>query len=477
MKTVLVPRPKKMDLKPVSCGANFSESLDESLAFEAYRIELNEEGVNILGGSSHALILARQTLKQLKFTLGYLPQGRIEDEPAYPWRSFHIDCSRHFFSMDELKKMVRAAALFKLNRLHWHISDDQGFRIETKVFPKLYEVGSVRQGDTFGNHHSTETYGGYYTRGEVRDFVSYCESYGIDVMPEIDLPGHTSAILAAYPELGCTGKPIPVMTGGGIFPDILCAGKEEVFSFLEALFDDLLELFPGEYVHIGGDEAPKTRWKECPLCQKRMKDLGLENMQQLQGWFLNRVAAYLKSRGKKCVAWNEASYGGNLDPDIILQFWFEDRDGQVKRHIEKGGKVILSPIASSYCDYPHAAITLENVYKLDLSPKDLGSDGVLGTECLAWAEHLRTPEDLEKKAWPRYAASAEAGWCGDNREDFADFRSRLEEIFPIFEELGIKATPPEGWDPKGAMATAELEAFKENFPPEVMQHYSTREEI
>ncbi len=479
MKTVLIPLPKTVDLHPGACPADapVTRRTDPALGPEAYRMELSPAGIVLTGGSDRGVLWAEQTLLQLRLgSGGALPCGVIEDEPAYPWRSFHLDCSRHFFSLQEVKKMVRAAACFKLNRLHWHISDDQGWRIESKAFPKLHEIGSQRAGDTFGNFDSHEPYGGYYTRDEVRELVTYCKELGIEVVPEIDVPGHVSAILAAYPDLSCTGAPVAVQTEGGIFPDILCAGKESVFAFLEALLDDVLELFPGDTVHIGGDEAPKTRWKECPHCQERMRQEGLENLQQLQGWFLNRVAAFLKTRDKRAVVWNEAAYGGNLDPELLLQFWFQDRDGQVRRHAEKGGQVILSPIRSAYCDYPHAAITLENVYTQDLAPEDLPAGAVLGTECLAWAEYLRTDRELERKAWPRYAASAEAGWCGPRREDFPAFQARLRELFPLFAQLGVDATEPDSWNPASPGAQAEMEAFKENFTPELMARYRSAQQ-
>jgi hexosaminidase len=287
-------------------------------------------------------------------------------------------------------------------------------------------------------------------------------------VPEIDMPGHVSAILAAYPELSCTGKPMEVKTEAGIFPDILCAGKEEVFTFIENLLDDILPLFPYEYVHIGGDEAPKERWNECPCCQEKMRELGYTDPQQLQGYVENRIAALLHQRGKTPIVWNEAANGGNLDQNVIMQLWTQDKDHRVALHLSRGGKVILSEFFHCYCDYPYGMISLRDVYDFEMLPEELQDypDGIIGTECLIWTEFVRDRKRLEEYCWPRFCASAEVGWSGRTRPGYEDFTGRLRTIFPIFAKYDILATPEVSWTPDGALRERQLREFAENYPAE-----------
>ena len=397
---------------------------------------------------------------------------KITDRPVYPFRSFHIDCARHYFSVDELKKMIRMSAEFKLNYFHWHISDDQGWRIESLRYPKLHEVSSVRGGDHFGNYHSDQTEGGYYSRAEVKEIIEYCGRFGIEIVPEIDMPGHVTAILAAYPELSCLGEPVEVGMRAGIFKELFCAGKEETFTFIFELLEELLELFPGQYFHIGGDEAPKERWRACPHCQKRMREEGLKNEQELQGYFCNRIASYMLSKGRIPIVWNEAVYGGNLDKETVVQLWTEDKDAQIKAHLDRGGRAVLSMVDQCYCDYPYSMHSLKDVYEIETSPAELGErgeDSVLGTECLIWTEFIRDNERLEEMCWPRFAASAEVGWCGSNRPGYVDFCRRLEVLFPLFEKYGIHATGKDGWIPDEETAAEQTEAFQRNFSKEDLE--------
>ena len=434
------------------------------------------------GGSARGIGYARTTFDQI---CRQYPEERpcleITDAPAHHLRSFHIDCARHFFSIEELKKMACTASFFKLNMFHWHISDDQGWRIESRAFPRLHEIGAWRNGDHFGNYDSDEREGGYYTREEVRDLVAFCENLGIQVVPEIDMPGHVTAILAAYPNLSCQKNQVQVGMKSGIYRDIFCAGQEETSKFIETLLDDLLELFPGDYVHIGGDETPKVRWKTCPACQKKMEEEGLTSLQQLQGYMENRIISCLKKRGKTAIVWNEAAAGGNLDQDAIVQLWTEDKEGMTQAHVAKGGKVLLSTMMNCYCDYPYGFINTNRVYSLDTKPKELmdaaaqclrqetktseraeNTNAIIGTECLIWTEYVRTPKRLEELSWIRFCASAEVGWCGENRPGYEDFASRLKGLFPVFEEYGIHAEEPEGWVPSQEETMRQLMAFKQN---------------
>lgn len=490
----IVPAVKKMNLTggEVLARATVAERVNEKFGREAYSLRITKDGVEIEGGSPIAIQYAKSTLEQIMLQCpDKMPFMEIEDAPAFAYRSFHLDCARHFIPLDELKKMIACCAHFKKNVFHWHFSDDQGWRIESKAYPLLHEIGGTRAGDHFGSYKSDEVERGFYTREQVKELVAYCKELGIEVVPEIDIPGHVTAILAAYPQLGCKGTKVEVATKAGIFTDILCPGKEETFTFLEALIDDLLELFPGEYFHIGGDETPKSSWKTCPHCQKRMEEEHLENVQQLQGYFNNRVAAHLKKRGRTSIVWNEAALGGNLDTDVVVQLWNDGNklngntiDGIGKEWISHGGKVILSPMMNCYFDYPHGFISLKNATGLSMVPVRMDparmteeeKERILGCECLLWTEYVREWERLEMFAWPRFAANAEIGWCGDAHADYVDFKKRMKQIFPIFEKYRIAATKPSGWVPNPVEKARQLLEMAGNFPKDVREGFSKQQE-
>ncbi len=458
----LIPKPKSIIPAEgiASPNAAVTETIDLTLPKEGYMLTVGE-CISLKAGSEQGLIWGRNTLAQLKrqFPEG-IPCVTVTDEPAYPIRSIHLDSSRHMLPISELKKMMQVASFFKLNTLHWHISDDQGWRIESKAFPKLHELGAYRKGDHFGGYCSDEVEGGYYTREEVRDFVAYCDSLGIQVIPEVDIPGHVMAILHAYPHLSCRGEPVEVVTRAAITEELLCVGRDEVFDFIETLFGELLELFPAPWFHIGGDEAPKNRWEACPHCQRRMREEGLSNLRELQGYAMNRVAAFLRKHGRRSIVWNDGAYGGNLDPDIVLQVWFPDPDDAVGIHVAKGGQLIVSPVDRCYCDYPYGEHPQHGIYEMPMA-----EDGtVLGGETLHWAEFIRTPERLQELAWPRGAALAERCWSGEG--DYADFCRRMEALFSAFSEFGVKATPATGWDPDEEESKRQIAEFHKQFDAE-----------
>ena len=267
--------------------------LDPNLESEAYRIVSNEDGITVLHGDNGDY-RAKSTLKQLSL-LGndpVLPWGTIDDRPAFRHRGVLMDVCRHFFTVDEVKRHLDVMALYKFNVLHWHLTEDQGWRVAMDAYPKLAEVAAYRT-------HGDSTYGGSYTREDMEEVVAYAAELGIEVIPEIELPGHSQAALAAYPELGCTGEPVEVATEWGVFKEIYCAGNEQTFEFMEDVLDYVCEIFPSKYIHIGGDEAPKYRWEHCPKCQQRIKDEGLHDEEALQGWFNTRIANYLATKGKQ----------------------------------------------------------------------------------------------------------------------------------------------------------------------------------
>lgn len=461
MKWNLIPMPKRITCNPGTArNPALRERIDPAMEAESYRIAVTEEEVLLTAGSETGIVWAKNTLNQLsrQFPEG-LPCVQIQDAPEYAYRAFHMDSARHMLPTEEMKKIIDMAAYFKLNKFHWHFSDDQGWRIECNAFPRLHEIGAYRKGDHFGRFYSDEIEGGYYTRQEVKDLVAYCHARGIQVVPEIDLPGHVTAILTAYPHLSCHGRQLEVSTQTDISRDLLCAGREEVFAFVETLLEDMLELFPDPWFHIGGDEAPKYYWERCPHCQARMQAEGLANTRQLQGWFSNRIGAFLRERGKRVLMWNDGAWGGNVDSEVLMQIWFPDQDSAMDNHVARGGQVMLSPVDVCYCDYPHGAHPLEGVYHMDLQPHGFPRESVVGGECLTWAEHIRTATQLQELAFPRFTALAEVLWMGENRPSYADFRERLDALLPVFAEKGIRLLAPGCWDPDPAEREAQTQAF------------------
>ena len=461
MKWNLIPMPKNITcLSGKAVDPALRQVIDPAMEAEHYRIQISEKEAVLTAGSEAGLAWAKNTLDQLsrQFPEG-IPCVEIQDGPEYGYRAFHMDSARHMLPLEEMKKIIDTAAYFKLNKFHWHFSDDQGWRIECKAFPKLHEIGAWRKGDHFGKHQSDEIEGGYFTREEVRDLVDYCHARGIQVVPEIDLPGHVTAILTAYPHLSCHGNQLEVSTMTDISRHLLCAGREEIFEFVEALLEDMMELFPDPWFHIGGDEAPKYYWERCPHCQARIKAEGLANTRQLQGWFSNRVAAFLRSKGRRTLMWNDGAWGGNVDKEVLMQIWFPDQDSAMDNHVARGGQVMLSPVDVCYCDYPHGAHPLKGVYDMNLQPHGFPRESVVGGEVLTWSEHIRTAEQLQTLAFPRFTALAEVLWMGDHRTSYEDFRERLDALLPVFGEKGIRLLSPEEWDPDPSQREAIIDAF------------------
>ncbi len=377
---------------------------------------------------------------------GFLACGRFRDEPKYTHRGFLLDCSRHFFSADTVKGMIEEASLCKINRLHWHISDDQGYRLESRVFPELNEISSFRDDPDFGEH-----YGGFYTFEEVRDIVSYARERGMEVIPEIDMPGHISAILSAHPELGCSGKAPAAISEAGIFDHILCAGKDEVFVFLRRLLDEVCELFPWEEFHIGGDEVPKASWKKCGLCQARIRQLGLRDEEDLQAWFTNQIADTLISRGKRPICWNEALKSDQLDERVRIQYW-EQEPGEAGRYcgqrLEKNYQWIYSHLPAFYFDYDPPLCPMRRMAQVSNSFRSgeiIPEDKLRGYECALWSERIMTEERLHNLAFPRMFAVAEAAWNGSVQ--YEEFLTRCESEVAWARKAGIKALSVEEADP------------------------------
>lgn len=419
----------------------------------AYEMRLTENGSTVTAADAKGFFYAEQTLRQLKAVYeDRLPCLVLKDSPAYLHRGFMLDSVRHMQSVQEIKTLIEAAALFKFNVFHWHLSDDQGFRFESERFPELTEIASVRPSSDFGNIHENKPYGGYYTKQQMREIIDFCRERFITVIPEFDLPGHTSAILHAKGELSCTGGPIDIKTTGGIFPDILCAGKEEVFDFLFSLLDEVCEVFPDEYIHIGGDEAPKTRWKNCPHCQEKKKQLGFDNEEQLQGYMTSRIAQHLQKKGKKIICWNETLASNVLPEGLIIQNWM-DRQKQCPAFANKGGKLIYSDYYHYYTDYPYAMTPVHKTYLADpILPEQFPAceKNTVGVESPIWTEHVRDFTRLCHMTWPRFAAVAETGWTNKENKNYKDFKTRMIALLPVLADMGIHAADPKEWDPNPA---------------------------
>ncbi len=358
--------------------------LDPTLTFlgrEGYRLTVTPEAVTVIASGLAGIFYGIQSLRQLlpiQIEERRLVSGMdwrvaclvITDQPRFPWRGFMLDEGRHFQGRETVLQTLDLMALHKLNIFHWHLTEDQGWRIEIKKYPRLTEIGSKRLGTRNGftaGKHDCIPHGGFYTQAQVREIVAYAAKRYITIVPEVEMPGHSVAALAAYPELSCTGGPFEVATHFGIFPDIYCAGKEATFVFLQDVLDELLELFPSPYIHIGGDEAPKKRWKECPDCQRRIRDEGLKDVHALQVYFTNRIAAYLDSKGRHTLGWNEILQDG-LAESAVVQFWARGRKRLLEAIRTKHRPTVMSSCFSTYLDYAYKPDSLAPHLPLRASP-------------------------------------------------------------------------------------------------------------
>ena len=378
-------------------------------------------------------------------------------------RGFMLDVCRHFMPLDEIKKLLQAAAVLKLNRMHWHLTDDQGWRIEIRKYPLLTEKGAVRGDSFFGGTPEAERNSGYYTQEEIRDLVAYAKSLGIEIIPEIEIPGHAAAMLAAYPQFGCrrgkTGKwEEKVEISGGIFPALVCAGKEETLGFLEDILDEVTELFPFPAVHIGGDEALKFRWRRCPDCQRRIREKGLQSEDDLQRDLLMEVGEYLAGKGRKTIVWNDVLAGGPLPAHFIVQQWMGGRQ-ETLAFMQSGGTVIRSDTDSFYLDYCYGRIDVRRIHETPRIPEyAMGLENrILGVECPLWTERIAS---LERAAWqlfPRLTAVS-VKMSGEELP-WETFREKVKALEAEREAItGLKGAPEELWDMDPETAEADRKA-------------------
>lgn len=415
-------------------------AVDSTIADEGYTLTVEDGKITVTSGSESGAFYAVQTVMQMLEDGDELPCGTYSDAPKYHHRGFMLDVSRHYFPLSEVKRVIDQCARLKLNVFHWHLSDDQGYRIESRKFPRLNEVSSWRmEGD--------EKVGGYYTHEEIKDLVAYAAERYIQVIPEIDLPGHTTAIVAAYPELSCCGKPVDVKVGAGIYPQILCGGNEKVYEFLAELFDEVCPLFPSPYFHIGGDEAPKSEWEKCPKCQEEIKKHGLSGEEELQARFTEKLAEMLAKHGKSITGWNEIFASGKMAPSAIGQYWTPQGGEYCENEVKNGRKFIFSNVSSFYFDYDPAIITLRATYGYEpciVEGEAIPAEQVLGLEAPLWTEYVATPERLQTMILPRLAALAENAWTVE--KDFECFKKRVAAHEKYWAENGLAFTPIDAAD-------------------------------
>ena len=438
------------EASPATEGVLASFRQNPALDTEQYRILADENGVFVEAGDAAGAVYAAATLAQLcQEHGGRMPHCAIDDAPEHPWRGLLIDVCRHFFPIETLKMLVDLMAYDKYNRLHLHLTEDQGFRMESERFPRLNSIGSTRK-STFCKHTGQTgedgiAHGGYYTKAELRELVRYAKARGIEILPEVDMPGHALSILAAYPALACVNEPVEVATRFGVTDfsnKLFCAGNENTFDFLFSLLEEVLEIFPFPYIHIGGDEALKSEWKRCERCQRVMREQGLQNEHELQGYFLNRVIEFLQSRGRQAIIWNDG-LSKTHSKQAICQYWTPlSKNGarSVARHINAGGRTILSPVTRVYYDYPYAATPLRKTYEYGVSLQGVQPEqakNILGVEAAIWTEWIDTEEKLFFNALPRLAATAETGWAKREERDYTGFLQRLQSHYLLYERLGL----------------------------------------
>ena len=444
---------------------------------EGYVLTVRKNGVTIAGGSAAGVFYGIQTLRKSLFTdsIVYsqnLPAVRISDAPRFSWRGMHLDCSRHFFPVAFVKKFIDLLALHNMNVFHWHLTDDQGWRIEIKKWPKLTTVGSQRSGTIIGTNSDIDDgipYGGYYTQAEAREIVAYAAARHITIVPEIDMPGHMLAALAAYPELGCTGGPYQVGHYWGVYKDVLCVGNPKVYEFVQDVLTEVMDIFPSKVIHIGGDETPSEKWQHCKKCDeiyvkktlegrvagqvegdsdgpRTMPEYPYEEMVRsvLQPYFTNKVFNILASKGRRALGWDEILDGA--PQDAMIMSWRGSAPGA--KAAEAGHDVVMTPTTHCYFDYQQVEdtqfepsrcggfIPIERVYSLDPAPDSLSVEArshILGTQANLWSEYMTNEQMVEYQALPRMSALAEVQWTQPGRKDYKAFLQRLTRLTNLFE--------------------------------------------
>ena len=442
-----------------------SKDARRDLGPEGYELEVTPCHVMLRATGAAGFFYATQTLLQLMPPQVYsshpvmlaewsIPCVRIEDSPRFAWRGAMLDVSRHFFDTGEIKKFLDAMALHKLNVFHWHLTDDQGWRLEIKKYPRLTEVGAWRKSIGFNLDPRSSNafgadgrYGGFYTQEQVRQIVAYAQERHITVVPEIEMPGHSSAALAAYPQFSCTGGPYTTDMSEAVSAGVYCAGKDETFAFLQDVLTEVMELFPGEFIHIGGDEVPRYNWHHCPLCQARIRREGLADERELEGYFVKRIEKFLNAHGRRVIGWSEIR-NDHLAPSTAVMDWI----GGGAEAARAGHDVVMTPEEYCYLDFyqsrdrsrePPAAgsyLPLSKAYSFEPVPVNLGpatQARILGSQGNLWTEYIPSSSQLEYMAFPRLSALSEVYWSPKQPRNWRDFNRRLSVHEQRLEQLGV----------------------------------------
>ena len=470
----IVPNPVSMQgggkgvLLPESGIPEIKTRIDRRLGAEEYTLDTRHGRIVISAGSQAGIFYGKMSLEQIVAQLPAegekrIPGPLIHDKPAFAYRGAHLDCCRHIFPLDAVKAYIDILALHKLNVFHWHLTDDQGWRAEIKSYPRLTEVGSMRSETVIGHQSSKKPmydgtpHGGYYTQEEMREIVAYAAERHITVIPEIEMPGHALAALASYPELGCRGADYPyqVARSWGIFPEVLCAGNPETVVFLEKVLDEICDIFPSEYIHIGGDEAPRSEWEKCPKCQALMREKGFTREAELQSYLITTVEQYLAGKGRKIIGWDEILEGG-VSQSATVMSWRGAKGGIAAAKL--GNDVIMTPNSHFYLDYYQTAdpagngeplgighhLPLRKCYAFD--PYDQLNDAekahIKGIQANMWTEYVASFEHIEKMVLPRLAALSEVAWSNTNRTSYEAFVQRISTaLLPIYAERNYVWSP------------------------------------
>ena len=462
-----------------ACGAESGAGQGRIIFKRNPRMEAEEYSITVCGKKAtvkasglNGVLYALETMKQMLPVEIYtgspatdatwtLPYMKIQDKPRFAYRGMHLDVARHFFDVDQVKKYLDIMAIHKLNTFHWHLTDDQGWRIEIKKYPELTQKGSVRKETLVGHHRDNKGYDGtpygegmWYTQEQIREVVDHAAAKGITVIPEIDLPGHMVAALATYPELGCTGGPYEVRTRWGIAKEVLCVGKESTFEFLENVLAEVCELFPSEYIHIGGDECPKDSWKNCPHCQAKIAELGLKDDDRhkaehyLQSHVTKRIEEFLATRGKKIIGWDEI-LEGELAPNATVMSWRGVEGGL--EAVRQGHDAIMVPSKFLYLDYYQSEdrtneplgiggfVSVEKVYSFEPFTEEMTEEEkshILGIQANLWTEYIGENWHLEYMLLPRMSALSEIQWCPQDGKDYERFLENMKGMAKIYDALG-----------------------------------------
>lgn len=455
------------ELKTRGEGCKINVNYNPTIKKEGYTLIVDSEAF-IEASDKSGVFYAVQSLRQLIDAGGVSENIKIEDWPSFSWRGFMLDESRHFFGKEVVKEILDRMAYHKMNVFHWHLTDSLGWRIEIKKHPGLTEYSSIRKNTQINDagDMTDKEYGRgmFYTQDEIREIIDYAEKRHIMIVPEVDMPGHMVCALSLYPQLTCKGEPIEVTSRWEIDSAVGCVGNPELLEFAKDVIGEITDLFPSPYFHIGGDEVEKKYWRACPKCQKKIKELGLKNEDELQGYFNNEIIRFLASKGKSLIGWNEILDATSLSSDAVVEWWNTQRDKPMN-WIAMGGKTILCSLEHVYLDYPYTIQNLEKVYNYGCDalkiPKTLRS-AVLGLEAPLWTEKVFNKSKLDFNLYPRLQALSEAAWTLPENKSYSDFEKRLSKYLDEMAAEGVNFCPPNKYNPVGIKGFKQRVYVKKN---------------